>query len=1098
MALSTRGIEGKIYHSKSDSSFQTDKQLLANKPDIVVVDKEQKRVVGIDVAIPADANIRKKEHEKIEKYQVTACHVFLLANHFQAPPLSPSLPIHMSVIPTPWQYLPVIQAELGPLFSNSSPFSFSQSLFIVPMHSKASRIGLQASFGPYSVTQLLSEAGLQLSPYLSASLLSEHVQRERDKKGRKRFKVRTLFHKQGDTSTQRTCITLHAFKETEEHKASCMTEPPLGICVVTLTLPSEWFKDQHPSKFHQNVSKRHISIHRHVRVQKWERQQGRHHNHFVNQHLRNSSSWRYHSDVHGNTLGAVQRVHRYRRGPMRNQVQLYYSSFETQDDPELKEQGAAQSQRQLFHIKAVTPWEEEKERESMTKEESCFNGEEEEELHLDSHVMIRYHKGLVLIGRSVRVSVNLRDNFSATFVVIRLKVKKGLISVVDQRGSTTELWAVTLEKSQGSKHDLVSIFCHKQNTFKHTNPTVLKQVACLSVYGPKQSFGVAMAVHGYWWVEYSRHSNLRSPHRTSASIFSFADRHIFGISPITETNTIINTAILTNQPVSLPVIVLAMSHDGKVSDVTSAVWCHSTNENCVKVSGDCSTLYVDGSESGLGHTCATVDFHLGTLNGSVCLEVWAPSVPLRMSLADPVLNIIHGWNHFTDKGCVPVYQRTSVQVLAQFTAQDSHSGTTYLLGSSDWFVDVTELVINSLRIEDPRVVSLDTHNNLIGLQPGNTSIYVISEQWDGMLARCDITVTSEPVNPGDLSVQVISGLGMSLSASPAHPALITATVTAYNSMYNQQQEASVSIWLQFSDDTASLLSSFDDLPYFLRLSSLAETVVVVTPGPKQHILAQGDGGGPLLLAELLASTCTNQQTTSNTSNSDYGRVWTDTEDRMRRLAKGSGWLRVNLDLGLMPPVRGNIDDGEDFEYITDTLVESDSDIYVTNFDSDEVGTVGIDYNGKIINRNWNKLENSWMVSQDNIERAVLLPSQEEVPVYFSSQEKKVERKEEEREVAQELEVGVGAVLSLLFLSAVLILANCLPCALQDRRTSQMKERKVIEDKGANDKELDERKKIEVGDCMAEERIKIGGEVRIKQLQEGKYQDDVKEAEIICC
>lgn len=46
---------------------------------------------------------------------------------------------------------------------------------------------------------------------------------------------------------------------------------------------------------------------------------------------------------------------------------------------------------------------------------------------------------------------------------------------------------------------------------------------------------------------------------------------------------IINTAILTNQPVSLPVIVLAIDHDGKVSDVTSAVTCHSTNENTVKV-----------------------------------------------------------------------------------------------------------------------------------------------------------------------------------------------------------------------------------------------------------------------------------------------------------------------------------------------------------------------------------------------------------------------------------------------------------------------------------------------------------------------------------
>lgn len=86
------------------------------------------------------------------------------------------------------------------------------------------------------------------------------------------------------------------------------------------------------------------------------------------------------------------------------------------------EDRAAQSQRQLFYIKAVTLKEEEgKEREqSRTKEEeTCLNGQEEEELSLDSHVVIRYHGGPVLIGQPIRVSVNLRANFSAEFVVIR-------------------------------------------------------------------------------------------------------------------------------------------------------------------------------------------------------------------------------------------------------------------------------------------------------------------------------------------------------------------------------------------------------------------------------------------------------------------------------------------------------------------------------------------------------------------------------------------------------------------------------------------------------------------------------------------------------
>lgn len=41
-----------------------DKHLLANQPDLVVVDKVQKKSMVIDVAIPADANIGKKKQGK--------------------------------------------------------------------------------------------------------------------------------------------------------------------------------------------------------------------------------------------------------------------------------------------------------------------------------------------------------------------------------------------------------------------------------------------------------------------------------------------------------------------------------------------------------------------------------------------------------------------------------------------------------------------------------------------------------------------------------------------------------------------------------------------------------------------------------------------------------------------------------------------------------------------------------------------------------------------------------------------------------------------------------------------------------------------------
>lgn len=62
----------------------------------------------------------------------------------------------------------------------------------------------------------------------------------------------------------------------------------------------------------------------------------------------------------------------------------------------------------------------------------------------------------------------------------RLKVKKNLVSLVAQRPLTPDLWDVTLEKSQGSSHDLVSIFCRHHGIHKHPHKYLIFSV-CLSM-----------------------------------------------------------------------------------------------------------------------------------------------------------------------------------------------------------------------------------------------------------------------------------------------------------------------------------------------------------------------------------------------------------------------------------------------------------------------------------------------------------------------------------------------------------------------------------------------------------------------------------------
>ena len=51
-----------------DFSVQTNNEIQARRPDIVIRDKSNKICFIIDVAIPGDARVPQKEVEKIEKY----------------------------------------------------------------------------------------------------------------------------------------------------------------------------------------------------------------------------------------------------------------------------------------------------------------------------------------------------------------------------------------------------------------------------------------------------------------------------------------------------------------------------------------------------------------------------------------------------------------------------------------------------------------------------------------------------------------------------------------------------------------------------------------------------------------------------------------------------------------------------------------------------------------------------------------------------------------------------------------------------------------------------------------------------------------------
>lgn len=191
-------------------------------------------------------------------------------------------------------------------------------------------------------------------------------------------------------------------------------------------------------------------------------------------------------------------------------------------------------------------------------------------------------------------------------------------------------------------------------------------------------------------------------------------------------------------------------------------------------------------------------------------------------------------------------------------------------------------------------------------------------------------------------------------------------------------------------------------------------------------------------AELLVSTCEPE--------SNHVEVEAiQKRSEAKRLAKGSGWIRVNLNMDFWP--MGSEETNFEMHDVTDMLVNSNKDLY-DDFEDQQItvnSTSDYDVGNDIFKRN-------------DVEQAVLIPNHEESVVYLSPGVEK-ERKEV-KTAGRQVEIGIGAVLSLLCLSSLLFLVNCLPCALREQRNRGRREGNV-KDAVEEDEESEEQEEKRV-------------------------------------
>uniref|UniRef100_A0A8C3LD41 Transmembrane protein 132A n=1 Tax=Chrysolophus pictus TaxID=9089 RepID=A0A8C3LD41_CHRPC len=492
-----------------------------------------------------------------------------------------------------------------------------------------------------------------------------------------------------------------------------------------------------------------------------------------------------------------------------------------------------------------------------------------QEVQLDERVLLRVPNRALRPGQRFTASLALRHNFTASLLTLRVKAKKGLQVVTARSGDPA--WTVHLERSRGPKHWSAVVTCRRSRDIHRSTRTLeAAELLHLELAVENGTGGQALARPLTWQVEYPGQDPEAQKDKLVWEV-QVSERDMRVLVPLVQELELLNTSPLTGVPRTVPVTLVTVEVGGVVSELTEPPGCESADTQVLQVSEGCDAVFVGGKES-RGARGVRVDFWTHRLHASLLFTVWAPLLPLRVQLGDTALEQVRGWrlpgntdsssSDVEDPGedaerrarsCRPQYQRTAVRFLAYFVAhpQDGGRHLSYLPGP-EWLLDVTHLVASWARVQDPRVASLEGGTVLVGREPGVTSVEVRSPLSDAILGEQMLVVSEEKVTVTELRAAVVAGLTLALHLEPSHPGVLTAVCQATTTLQDSKQEATLSVWLSFSDGTLAPMELYGGQDAVLAVTSLDPTVVTVVGTSSWHprVVVEGPGRGALLQLSL--------------------------------------------------------------------------------------------------------------------------------------------------------------------------------------------------------------------------------------------------------
>ncbi|XP_039659579.1 transmembrane protein 132C [Perca fluviatilis] len=497
-----------------------------------------------------------------------------------------------------------------------------------------------------------------------------------------------------------------------------------------------------------------------------------------------------------------------------------------------------------------------------------------EKLRLDENVEVLVPPSPVRLGKTVAFGVYMKTGSNTEQFTLRVWFQSG-INFLAVKPSNLVAWEIKQEMAPGSSS--LAVMCQRRAS------STAERLESQSYEVMQLEFEVDNVINLvptqtlHWNIEYPAGMQTTSRQTEKVSHLYISNADIQGIVPLAEDTEVLNTAILTGRRVAVPIKLVTVETDGQVREVDDLVTCSSTDVDVVKVSPNCDQVLVNGKEM-RGRQSLAVNFTYLHLSAQLQLTVWVPKLPLQIDVSDTELSQVKGWrvpiitnkrptrdseddedDERKGKGCTLQYQYALVRVLTHFVAEPSDPGgeMVYMLGA-DWQADITHLVLDQLKVEDPRIARLIDGRILIGRDLGITTIQVLSPLSDSILAEKTVTVLDDKVTITDLGVQLVASLSLSMTASPGNYQAIQLTTTATDLLHTPKQEAAISAWIQYSDGSVTPLDVYDPKDFLLSAVSLDESVISIT-NQEQHwpiVVAEGDGQGALVRVEMVISeTC---------------------------------------------------------------------------------------------------------------------------------------------------------------------------------------------------------------------------------------------------